>query len=322
MKIKYNKGGKPRRKSKRDISTNKTTSAAQNDKQRRVDSGLKVRREDYATGTKGKDAYLADTRASVAKRKEIREGFQNRIKTINQDFASGKIDAATRRKLREELRADKLKFTQELAGSSQGYQSEADRQGKRENKAISTINVKKKDGKRITNSTDEANAVRMTKTGKDAKKVVERRATKAIIRGDKDKRDVSIDEAAATKKKGFQQYEGGGKVPTKKKPTRTMTISENSRNQNSGGYVPPRNPDGSISIKANTSKLRGRDKKEFADLYGAKYNAGGKLPKKAKKREGLEEYKRQQGLNKKTGLVKKGKKPVNPKAPSRPKGFM
>ena len=329
MKIKYNKGGKPRRKSKRDISTNKTTSAAQNDKQRRVDQGLKVRREDYATGVAGKDAFLADSRASVANRKKIREGFQTRIKTINEDFNSGKIDAATRRKLREELRADKQKFTNELAGSSQGYQSEADRQGKRENKAISTINVKKKDGKRITNSTDEANAVRMTKTGKDAKEVVERRATKAIIRGDKDKRDVSIDEAASTRKRGFQQYEGGGKVPTKKKPMRTMTRAENSRNQNSGGYVPPRNSDGSISIKANTSKLRGKDKKEFADLYGAKYNDGGKVnPKKRPKNAMKKDYSRVDPAKLKgkereefiKRYAKKGAK--SPKAPSRPKGFM
>ena len=316
MKIKYNKGGKPRRKSKRDISTNKTTSAAQNDKQRRVEQGLKVRREDYATGTKGKDAYLADTRASVAKRKEIREGFQNRIRTINQDFEAGKITAAERRKLREELRADKLKFTQSLAGSSQGYESEADRQGKRENRAVSTINIKKKDGKRITNSTDEANAERMTKTGAEAKKVVEKRANKAIVRGDKDKRDVSIEEAAATKKRNPQfQYEDGGKLPKKKK---VMTVSENSRRENRMGYVPPRNADGSISLKADTSKLRGRDKKEFAELYGKKYEDGGKLPpKKAMRKDAAKDY----SMGQKKKLRKSGNKSPKPLS-RRPKGFM
>lgn len=320
MKIKYNKGGKPRRKSKRDISTNKTTSAAQNDKQRRVDQGLKVRREDYATGVKGKDAYLADQKASVAKRREIREGFQNRIRTINQDFEAGKIDAATRRELRAELRADKQKFTNELAGSSQGYMSEADRQGKRENRAISTINVKKKDGKRITNSTDEANAIRMTKTGKEAKEVVERRATKPLVRGEKDKRDVSIEEAAATKK--TRNYNKGGKVPKKGK---VMTLSQNSRQENRMGYVPPRNADGSISIKADTSKLRGRDKKEFAELYGKKFNEGGTVPKKRPKNATKRDYSRVdpaklKGKEREEFIKKYAKK--GPKKPSRPKGFM
>lgn len=256
MKIKYNKGGKPRRKSKRDISTSKTTSAAQNDKQRRVDKGLKVRREDYATGVAGKDAYLADVRASVANRKKIREGFQTRIKTINEDFNSGKIDAATRKKLREELRADKQKFTDALAGSSQGYESEADRQGKRENRAVSTINVKKKNGKRITNSTDEANAVRMTKTGKDAKKVVEKRADKALVRGDKDKRDVSIDEASATRKRGFQQYNDGGKVDPKKK------LKKRPKNATKRDYS-----------RVDPAKLKGKEREEFIKKYAKKPSA-------------------------------------------------
>jgi hypothetical protein len=224
MKIKYKDGGKPKRKKKRDISTNKTTSAAQNDKQRRVEEGVKVRREDYATGTKGKDAYRSDVKASVAKRKEIREGFADRFRKANADFEAGKISKAELQALRKEIRADRSKFNRDLAHSSQGYQSEADKQGKRENKAVSTINVKKKNGKRITNSTDEANAVRMTKTGKEAKEVVERRANKAIVRGDKDKRDVSIEEAAATKKRNpALQYENGGKLPKKlkrKRPTK------------------------------------------------------------------------------------------------------
>lgn len=262
MKIKYENGGKPRRKSKRDISTNKTTSAAQNDKQRRVDEGLKVRREDYATGVKGKDAYLADVRASVANRRKIREGFQDRIRTINQDFESGKIDAATKRQLRAELTADKQEFTNALAGSSQGYESEADRQGKSENRATSTINVKKKNGKRITNSTDEANAVRMTKTGADAKEVVERRATKPLIRGDKDKRDVSIDEASAPMP--TRHYNDGGTLDPKKKRKQEMAKRDYSR--------------------VDPAKLKGKEREEFIKKYAKK---GPKKPKASSRPKGF-----------------------------------
>lgn len=67
--------------------------------------------------------------------------------------------------------------------------------------------------------------------------------------------------------KAKKKYYKGGKVPNEK-VMKAITQSQNSRNENKMGYVPPRNADGSISIKANTSKLRGRDKEEFAKLYG------------------------------------------------------
>lgn len=69
--------------------------------------------------------------------------------------------------------------------------------------------------------------------------------------------------------KAKKKYNQGGKMPDKK-VMKAITQKQNSRSENSMGYVPPRNDDGSISIKANTSKLRGRDKKEYAKLYGSK----------------------------------------------------
>lgn len=59
-------------------------------------------------------------------------------------------------------------------------------------------------------------------------------------------------------------------ILTARKPgMRVVTKDQISREQNKNGYVPPRNKNGSISIKANVSLLRGKDKQEFINLYSS-----------------------------------------------------
>jgi hypothetical protein len=177
---KYNEGGSIGKKKK----NTKSTTAAQEDKQRRVEEGSVIRKQDYDLTTKaGQDAFKRDqAKSRENRRKQKSEQLEERRQT-NQAVKSGTISKGEARDVVSSQREDEKARAEMLDKDTASKKSKADRTKDTENTTFvigggSGVKVKK------TTATKKAQT-----TGKEAQGI-KKKKQKAVRIGKTNKSEI------------------------------------------------------------------------------------------------------------------------------------
>lgn len=176
MKVKYSEGGSIGKKKK----NTKSTTAAQEDKQRRVEEGSVIRKQDYDLTTKaGQNAFKKDqARSREARRKQKNTQLEER-KQVNKATKSGTMSKSDARDVMSSQRKKEKNRAEMLSKDTASRKSRADRTKDKEHTTFvigggSGIKVKK------TTATKKAQT-----TGKEAQRIKKKKQRAIELRKSK-----------------------------------------------------------------------------------------------------------------------------------------